>query len=189
MQVDPTRSILVPKHCPQCGFESDRIGPSNAADTVRDLGPQFREALTVAEGEDQQLLRRRPDPQTWSPLEYAAHVRDLIALWGSTLHLALTHDDAKVPRPAADLPDRTASEQAYNEQEPSAVVEQIVANAERMAAKIGTVGHGGWERTVRIGDDVEMTALDIVKKVGHEGRHHLHDVRRIMESASRPQPD
>lgn len=177
--ISPTRSILVPPHCPECGFEQTGITAPNASRSVRSLGPRFREALEPRPGTDRGLLRRRPDAHTWSALEYAAHVRDLIALWGSTLHLVLTQEHPAVPRPAADLPDRTAAEQAYNEQDPSAVTEQLSANAERMARKIDGMAAESWDRGVTVGD-AEMTALDIVQKVVHEGRHHLHDVERVL---------
>ncbi len=183
MQTQASGSILPPERCSECGFESSQVVPEHGAETVRSLGPRFRQAMTIPPGADPEAVRWRADPLTWSALEYTAHVRDLIALWGSALHLALTQDHASIPRPDPDLPDRTASEQSYNAQDPATVTEQLTANAERMARKVTGMGADAWGRQVLIGD-AEMTALDIVRKVAHEGLHHLQDVKRALDSPS-----
>jgi hypothetical protein len=188
---EPTQRIINPPvHCPECGFEGTAVNPGNGEATVRDLGRRYQAPLTRSmPGEDlDRLLRLRPAPDTWSALEYAAHVRDGIALWGSTLHLALTEDRPHIPLPDPDIADRFAAEAAYNRQEPRDVSEQLTANANRMAAKIATIatvadaGVDGWDRTVVIGDE-EMSALAIVRKVAHEGGHHLLDVGRSLRVA------
>jgi hypothetical protein len=148
-------------------------------------------------GEDlDQILRRRPAPDTWSALEYAAHVRDVIALWGSTLHLALTREQPHIPLPDPDIADRFAADAAYNTQDPRVVAQELTANADRMAAKIATIttittittiAPAGWDRTVVIGDE-EMSALAIVQKVAHEGGHHLLDVGRSLRAARASRP-
>jgi hypothetical protein len=181
------RIINPPAHCPECGFDAAAVDPGNGEATVRALGRRYRAPLTRAlPGEDREdldaLLRRRPDPDTWSALEYAAHVRDVIALWGSTLHLALTEDRPHIPRPDPDIADRFAADSAYNDQDAGAVAQQLSANAERMAAKIATIAPTGWDRTVVIGDE-EMSVLAVVRKVAHEGGHHLLDVGRSLRSA------
>jgi len=109
-------------------------------------------------------------------------VRDVIALWGSTLHLALIEDGPHLPLPDPDIADRFAADSAYNGQDPRTVAQQLTANAERMADKIATIEPAGWDRTVVIGDE-EMSALAIVRKVAHEGGHHLLDVGRCLRAA------
>lgn len=179
MSTQPVRSILTPRHCPECGFSCEDVTPENAAEVVRSLGPEFEWAL-VASGRKPEDLRRRPTTSTWSTLEYAAHVRDVIAMWGSSLHLALIDDDAALPVPDADLADRTATERAYNEQDPASVSEGLSANAERMAKKVAGIEGSGWDRSILIGDTA-MSSLDIVQKVAHEGHHHLQDIGRLLE--------
>jgi len=64
----------------------------------RDLGPailgeaeQWVELLT---GETKRReMRRRPDAQTWSTLEYGAHVRDVFALFGRRVAQATAEDE------------------------------------------------------------------------------------------------
>jgi hypothetical protein len=176
------RPMSPPDRCAECGFEAATIAPANAVGTVRALGGQYRVVLDVPfEHEPRDALCRRPDAQTWSALEYAAHMRDVIALWGSSLHQALTLDRPHIQRPDSDIADRMADERDYNRQDPGAVVDQLSANAERMAAKVAKVGPEDWDREVVIGEE-PITTLAIVRKVAHEGQHHLLDVRRCLQA-------
>jgi hypothetical protein len=180
-----SRPMNPPNHCAECGFEADSVIPRNALSTVGALGGRYRAALDVdIERESHHGLRTRPDDQTWSALEYTAHMRDVIALWGSALHQALTRDRPYIQRPDSDIADRMADEHDYNRQDPAEVVDQLSANAERMAAKVATVGPEDWDRAVVIGGE-PITTLAIVRKVAHEGQHHLLDVGRCLR-AGRP---
>jgi hypothetical protein len=178
------RIINPPAHCRECGFDAAAVDPGNGEFTMRALGRRYQAPLTRAvAGEDlDRVLRCRPNPDTWSALEYAGHVRDVIALWGSTLHLALTEERPHIPLPDPDVADRFAAELAYNRQDPVTVSQELTANAERMAAKIATIAPTGWDRIVVIGDE-EMSVLAIVRKVAHEGGHHLLDVGRSLRAA------
>jgi hypothetical protein len=175
----PTRSIAPPDHCEECGFQASSVSIDNAVKTLRDLGGSYAELIA---GHPDAVLRRRPDAQTWSALEYAAHMRDVIALWGGALHVTLTRDDPELPRPDSALADRTAAEGSYNTQDPSAVVSELSSNSDRMAKKAATIEGDGWARAVRLGE-VRLSALDIVRKVAHEGQHHLLDVSRSIQAA------
>ncbi|MFI5040973.1 MAG: DinB family protein [Acidimicrobiales bacterium] len=184
MTTSPTGTAMQPpERCEECGFTAAAVTPANAEDTVRALGRRYRAPLTrLLPGEDAEVLRRRPDPATWSALEYAGHVRDLIANWGQALHLAVTQDRPHLARPDPGIADRWAAEQDYNHLEPAAVADQLAANADRMAAKVATVGHDAWDRVVFFGEE-EMTALALVQKVAHEGGHHLLDIGRSLRAA------
>ena len=61
---------------------------------------------------------RRPEPSTWSPLEYACHVRDVCRLFEQRLRLMLTQD-----APTFDNwdQDETAVADRYGEQDPATV--------------------------------------------------------------------
>jgi len=183
MTVEPPARLAPPDRCEECGFEATTVTPANAEETVRGLARRYRAPLTrLLAGEDDGVLRRRPGPDTWSALEYAAHVRDLIALWSQALHRALTEDRPVLARPDPDIAERFAAEQAYNTLDPATVAAELAANAERMAAKLGSVAADQWQRAVRFGAE-ELTALDLARKVAHEGGHHLLDVGRSLRAA------
>jgi hypothetical protein len=186
------RPVTPPDHCAECSFEAAAVTPPNAVGTVRALGGRYRAALHVTPDHDPpDALSRRPNAQTWSALEYTGHMRDVIALWGSALHQALTQERPQIQRPDPDIADRIADEQDYNRQDPAAVLDQLSANAERMAAKVAKVGPEDWQRAVVIGGE-PVTTLAIVRKVAHEGEHHLLDVGRCLQAVrlpGSPQPD
>ncbi|MFI5040758.1 MAG: DinB family protein [Acidimicrobiales bacterium] len=178
------QALNPPERCAECGFDAATVTPANAEDTVRALGARYRAPLTrFLPGEDSDdLLRRRPAPDVWSALEYAAHVRDLIAMWGHTLHRALAEEQPDLPRLDPDIADRFSADHAYNSQDPATVAQELAANAQRMAAKVATIAPDQWDRSVIIGGE-EMTVLAIVRKVDHEGGHHLLDVGRSLRAA------
>jgi len=171
------------EECAECGFDGSAISEMNAEMAIRTLGSRYDAAL-IGVGFDKNfhtLLRQRPDPQTWSALEYAAHVRDVIALWGWALHKTLTEDRPKLPSADPDLPDRAAAEASYNTQDPITVVRELSANADRMANKVAAIGSDQWRLTAAFGD-TEVTLLWIVRKVAHEGHHHLIDIQRSLKT-------
>ena len=67
---------------------------------------------------------RRPTPSTWSPLEYACHVRDVCRLFEQRLELMLTQD-----APTFDNwdQDETAVADRYGEQDPATVAGELTA--------------------------------------------------------------
>ena len=66
-------------------------------------------------------------------------------------------------------------------QDPGTVADELAANAERVGAKVDTIGPGGWDRVVVIGEE-EMSSLAIVHKLAHEGHHHLLDIGRVLRT-------
>jgi hypothetical protein len=166
--------IAPPQHCDECGFDAIRRGGPDFATAVGSLGERYRGPLTSGGAS----VRRRPDEKTWSPLEYGAHMRDVIAIWNLMLKQALTQDRPVFPAPDPDVADRAASDGGYGELDPAAVADELAANAERMATKLSSVEADGWSRAVVLGDE-QLTALDIANKVLHEGHHHLKDIERM----------
>jgi hypothetical protein len=179
----PLRSINPPERCEECGWQAASVTTDNAEATVRDLGRQYRAPLTrLLPTDPDDLLRRRPSATTWSALEYAAHVRDVIALWGGALHKLLTEDRPVVPRPDPSIADEAAAAGDYNALDPTVTADELAANAERMARKVATIGADQWDRVIVLGDE-EMTAIAVARKVAHEGAHHLLDIGRSLRAA------
>lgn len=175
-----------PGDCAECGFVASAISQTNASETIRNIGIRYQTALQSdrpAELNDARL-RQRPAPSTWSALECAAHMRDVVALWGLALHRILTEDSPQLPSVDPGLPDRVAAEADYAGQEPATVGRELSANAERMAKKVATIRAEQWNLTARFGE-VMISPLWIARKVAHEGHHHLLDVER---SLARSQP-
>jgi hypothetical protein len=174
-----------PEDCLECGFEASAVSEANAEQTIRSLGTRCQAALRSGSSTEPSdgRLRARPEPGTWSALEYAAHVRDVVALWGWALHRTLSDDTPELPAADPGLPDRVAAEADYNGQDPAAVERELSANAERMAAKVATVSAERWLRTARFGE-IEISPLWIVRKVAHGGHHHLLDIEKSLPASA-----
>src|SRR6266545_2868988 len=94
--------------CPECGLAYGTISPGDALVAVRSFPRRFREQL---EGVDDVLLRTRPDPTTWSALEYTAHVADIFEWMADTVHAIVFEDE---PTISFYDPDDLAERRRYN---------------------------------------------------------------------------
>ena len=65
--------------CPECGFDAATIEPVAIPALVRDAASRWPDVLARPDA------TRRPAPATWSPLEYACHVRDVHRLFQQRL--------------------------------------------------------------------------------------------------------
>jgi hypothetical protein len=163
--------------CEECGFDSASVGPADAPAALRAFGRRYRAPLTrLLPGEDDRVLRVRPEPTVWSALEYAAHVRDVFGWYGERVRRILAED-----RPVLDAidPDATTDEGRYNECDPAQVADEVAAAAERLAALLEEVPEDGWGR-VGLRNGSERSVLDVARGAVHEGNHHLLDIGRVL---------
>ena len=153
--------------CPECGFDPAGVVPAEIGARVRAsaaLWPRVLERDTVA------LL---PDDSTWSPLEYACHVRDVLALYRFRLGLMLDEDDPLYPNWDQDA---TAVAERYGEQDPAVVAEQLEREAALVAAAFDAVGDDQWSRTGRRSDGASFTVATFGTYFLHDIEHHAHEV-------------
>lgn len=166
--------------CEECGFVYEELTPEQIPAAIRSFARRFRAPLTrFLPGEDgDSLVRQRPAPDTWSALEYAAHVRDVFDNYDRWIGQILAED-----RPALEGagPEELAVERRYNEDDPAAVADALAANAERLADTMASVPEGGWER-VGVRWDEERSVLLHGRRAVHEGGHHLLDIGRGMRA-------
>ncbi|MCU1591742.1 MAG: hypothetical protein JWP11_2998 [Frankiales bacterium] len=154
--------------CPDCGLDASSVPydeipgrlQSNAASWVTVLG---RPDVAV-----------RPQPDVWSPLEYACHVRDVFVLFDQRLVRMLTEDD---PLFANWDQDETAVQEKYAEQDPAAVAAAIPPAAHQLATRFAQVTDRS--RTGRRSDGALFTIESFARYLLHDPVHHLHDVRRV----------
>ena len=161
-----------------CGLDLDTINPPDAVAALRSFPRRYRAVLTGFEDDEdpEALLRRRPDPSTWSALEYAAHVRDVFRLFDDRIRQALSSDGVEV----ADW-DHEAAAAGYGGEEPSRVLDALVEAAERLAGAVSQVPDDGWDRAVvRLGQRESVLAM--ARKAVHEGSHHLKDVEKVVQA-------
>jgi DinB superfamily len=159
------------EHCEQCAFDGSRYDGPTLLAAIRDLGPRWRALLTGA-GE---RLRVRPEPETWSALEYAAHSRDITALHVFGVEQALTGTEPRFPAFDPGLADSTAA--TYNSESVDVVLDALDEHACRLASVADDAGEGAWSRGITLGDD-RSDVRWLLEHALHDSTHHLQDVER-----------
>ncbi|MFT4124422.1 MAG: DinB family protein [Microbacteriaceae bacterium] len=160
---------VLERPCPECGFDARSIEATGVAGILRANAAAWPDVLRRSG------VRERPDDATWSPLEYAAHVRDVLRLGRYRLGLMLEHDDPLFPDWDQDA---TARDDDYAAQEPAAVAEQLLAAAAEITAALETVPSTGWARPGRRGDGARFTLGSFAVYLSHDPVHHLWDVTK-----------
>jgi len=166
--------------CDECGFVYEDLAAADIPAAVRAFAKRYRAPLSrFLPGEDgDALVRERPEPATWSALEYAAHVRDVFGRYADWIELTLAEDRPVLEGPG---PDELAALGHYNADDPAAVTDVLATNAERLATVIEAVPDDGWDR-IGLRGDVERSVIFSARRAVHEGGHHLLDIGRGMRA-------
>src|SRR5436305_13977517 len=106
--------------CPECGLVYDAISPQDVVQTLRSFPRRYREVIGPFLDDDE-VLRRRPSPSTWSALEYTAHVADILEAMTPQLVEIVQKDDPRITDPPDQ--DQRAADLAYNAMEPRDVLD------------------------------------------------------------------
>jgi hypothetical protein len=164
--------------CPECGFVAADLNRAELGQLLRDDATGWAAVLR------QPGATERPDEETWSPLEYACHVRDVHRTFGERLDLMLTQDEPTFANWDQDV---AAVEGRYDRQEPADVGPELVAAAEAVAARYDALRdepEGTWARRGLRDNGSEFTVDSIARYHLHDVLHHSHDVRRTAARAT-----
>ena len=157
--------------CDQCGFRWDEYDDVTAVNALRLGGAFFRGIL---DGVDLELANARPDPSTWSILEYVDHVRRAYWIWRFSLDVAVDGLDVDLVRPAGGAPD---PEPARFE-EVDATIAAMEAEGSLLWERFRSLTPAQWSATAVVRQGVVDPAW-IVRHQLHEVLHHGHDVGRL----------
>ncbi len=160
---------VVERRCPQCRFHASAVPPASVAPLLRANASAWQPVLRQPEN----VLRRRPAGDRWSPLEYACHVRDVYKLYHYRLELMLGEDNPLYPNWDQDA---TAVEDRYHEQDPSTVWIQLRDAASSLADAFDGVRGDQWFRPGRRSDGARFTVTSFSRYFLHDPVHHLYDV-------------
>jgi hypothetical protein len=166
--------------CAECGFRYETEQAAGAADGIVASASELAAIL----GGASPGLRSRPEPATWSPLEYGCHVRDVLLVQRERVLAARRIDQ---PSFAPMGRDERVDHDGYATQDPDDVARQLGDAALLFAHVLDRLDASDWERTVvynypqRQERDLRWVAAHTL----HEVRHHLLDIRRQM---GRPAP-
>jgi hypothetical protein len=122
-------------------------------------------------------VRRRPEPNLWSALEYGCHVRDVFRVFDERLVAMLTTEGPQYPNWDQDA---TAVAGRYAEQEPGAVAAELGGAAETLATRFDGVSGDQWQRAGARSDGARFTVESFARYFIHDPVHHLYDVTRAQ---------
>lgn len=160
-------SWVLQRRCDQCGFDSTAL----AFDAVPALVRATTAKWSIILGRTG--AGQRPDENTWSPVEYAAHTRDVCGLFGERLAMVLNDDEPVFPDWDQDA---AAIDGRYNEQDPAVVSGELSAAADATADAFATVPAASRGRKGKRSDGTVFTVDTLARYFAHDLVHHLHDV-------------
>lgn len=164
--------------CPACRLDFAHLPAHLAAAIVTAVPDRARAAV---QDQPAVVLRRRPEPDTWSAVEYLCHLRDVYVTTTIRLHRARTED---VPVVEPMLNDLRVRRFRYADSDVPAVLGELAAAVAGVADEVRRVAHDGWDRRVVRQPGEERTARWLLRNAAHEGRHHLADIQRGLTGQS-----
>ena len=159
---------VIERPCPECGFDATNYADADIAPAIVENADSWPAVLA------RPSVRLRPNDSTWSPLEYAAHVRDVLSVYRERLRLMVETVDPLYPNWDQD---ETAVAERYNDQDPAAVGAGLRANATDIAAAFEALAPDEWLRVGRRSDGASFTVSSMAKYMTHDLVHHRWDVR------------
>lgn len=161
--------------CAECGFRYRDVPRDALSALIRAAAPQYDARLSVSGVR----LRTRVDGIAWSPLEYAGHVAQVLAVQRERVSLM---QSTAMPELVSMRADHRVLTEQVNEQAPAALSVALTDAAERLAGTLDSLDDGGWSRQgvyvwpQRAERDVDWVARHTV----HEAVHHLMDIDRLL---------
>ncbi|MEP9364699.1 class I SAM-dependent methyltransferase [Nocardioides sp. CN2-186] len=161
--------------CPECGFAADAVTVDQLGPVIRDNATSWEAVLTLDD------VAVRPEPTTWSPLEYACHVRDVHRIFDLRVGMMLEEVDPQFPNWDQD---ESAITERYAEQDPAVVSVELMDAAVAVADRYESVPPDAWSRRGYRSNGSEFTVESIGLYHLHDIVHHVHDVRAAVARAT-----
>jgi hypothetical protein len=167
-------TVVQQQRCAECGLDASIVPVRQLPDAIRSVARRWRLFLATTSVD---ALRHRPRPDHWSALEYAAHSRDVLAVFTERVELALVADN-----PQFGWWDHEAAvvDERYNEQDPVAVAAVLETNADLFATVLAAVPDDGWGRHGVRRSGEQFTVAGLARFALHEAHHHLQDAERSV---------
>ena len=154
--------------CPECGYDASTVDRESIAARLLASTPRWQAELARAD------VAERPQPQVWSVLEYACHIRDVHAVFGERARLIQQRDDPEFANWDQDV---TALDRRYWEANPVQVAAELEAEGSSAAASFFGLSDAGWSRTGRRSNGSVFTMQTLGLYYLHDVEHHLNDVQ------------
>jgi hypothetical protein len=170
---------VLERPCPECGFDPGAVSFREVPELTRANVSAWRSVL----GRDG--VTERPDDSTWSPLEYAAHVRDVFRIMHARLNLMLVLEDPEFLNWDQDA---TQVAQDYNSKDPKRVAIELTEAGAAIASAFELVHDAELGRQGRRSNGSIFTVETLATYFLHDVVHHLHDVGGDLGADGYPAP-
>ena len=161
--------------CEVCGFEWDAVPAAAIPGRVRAAVAGFVDVLAGPHGR----LAARPDATTWSAMECAAHVRDVLLNLRDRIVLGLALDD---PVPHSMFADVRIECGLYARDQPGRLAMELDVAGDLLARTLEALSPDQLARPIFYG--WPRPATRTLRWVGaqalHEAEHHLDDVHALL---------
>jgi hypothetical protein len=122
------------------------------------------------------VLRTRPAPDVWSPIEYLGHLRDAMAFHRWLIEQALTDENPVIPM--VD-PDESVAAAQYRDGDVDELIGQFGRRVNRLCDTLRAIDRDAERLTVRF-DSATITSALIARSAWHECHHHRGDIERSV---------
>lgn len=153
--------------CPECGFVADDVDPAVVGAVVGTHVERWTRVLARPD------VAVRPQPDRWSDLEYACHVRDVCTVFAGRIDQMLVEDPAHFANWDQDA---AALERDYAHADPTEVAAELASEARRLTDSLAHVGEGDWQRRGLRSNGSAFTTATLAQYLLHDLEHHLVDV-------------
>jgi hypothetical protein len=167
--------------CPQCGQHPAALAPASLGELAIESSIAWREFLLETDDTD---LRAIPEPGVFSPIQYAAHVRDILKVYSDRMLLGVEQDGPTVPifNPSQEV------FESYNRLDAEELAGDLEAQAQRLAKIVEDMDPSAWSRIV-INDRGQygvytFTVAGLACNAAHEAHHHLLDAKGTLGSSA-----
>jgi SAM-dependent methyltransferase len=166
---------VLERSCVPCGYDATLVDLPDVGPAIRTNAAAWQAVLAGPRA------RVRRDPAVWSVTEYAAHVRDVHAVFAERLDLLLAEDEPVFADWDQDATARTAR---YDLATPEEVAPVLAARAAAVADAYDAVDPADRERVGHRSGGSTFTVLTLARYHLHDVVHHLWDVRRELTVAA-----
>ncbi len=167
--------------CPQCGDYPAALSPSSLGACAVERATAWRDFLRAA---DEGYLRRSPAFGVFSPIQYGAHVRNILQVYTDRMLLGVERENPVVP--IHNPPDEEW--ESYNRLDREMLAADIEAQARRLANVVEAMDPSAWSRIVTNDRGsygvYTFTISGLACNAVHEAYHHLLDAKGMLNQGS-----
>jgi S-DNA-T family DNA segregation ATPase FtsK/SpoIIIE len=167
--------LSVMDHCDECGFTYERLAIAEAPSALRLGGERLAEDLFSG---DDASIHSRPDPSTWSVIEYSCHVRDVLLVQRERILLALVEE---TPRFVPMYREQRVAAAGYHTESATEVSQELSVVTNLVAKVVAVLDSRQLARTCvyNVPEPRVRNLAWVVRRSVHEVVHHEMDVRRV----------